>query len=114
MIQPGLWAYEASTLLTGGQTGRQCVREDQIVEFLTGPKNRHYHCEYPERVIGHGEAMIRGECVDKGARHHYTIHFGGHYERESFSFSGSVRGTFFGIPIVVPATIRAHRLSPEC
>jgi hypothetical protein len=114
VIRPGLWSFEASTLLTGGRTGQQCVREDQIAEFLTGPKNRHYRCEYPKRVIGHGEALISGECVDKGARHRYTIHLRGRYTAESFSFSGSIHGTFFGIPIVVPAAITAHRLRSDC
>ncbi len=113
-IEPGQWAYSASTLITGARTGEQCVKPDQIDEFLTGPRNRHYRCVYPNRSIGGGDIAFSGDCLDKGDRNRYHLEVHGHYQPEAFELQGVVRGTFLGVPVSVPLSIKAHRLAAQC
>lgn len=113
-IEPGLWSYSANTILTGGKGGQQCVKPEQVDEFLSGPRNRHYRCTYPSRSIGEGKMAFQGECVDKHDRHHYHISVHGQYQPEAFNLSGTVSGDFYGIPIVVPMSIQAKRVSATC
>lgn len=113
-IEPGLWSYSASTLLTGAKGGEQCVRADQVEDFLTGPHNRHYHCVYPSRSVGDGVVSFAGDCLDKGERNRYHVEARGHYKPESFELQGSVNGVFLGIPIKVPVSIKANRVAATC
>ena len=68
-VRPGYWDYTTSTILPGSSDGKQCVRPDQIDEFMSGPHNRHYHCTYPSKHVGGGQASFDGECVSKCAAH---------------------------------------------
>jgi hypothetical protein len=112
-IEPGYWSYEASTLVTGAKSGDQCVRPDQIDDFLSGPHNRHYRCTYPMREVADGSATFVGECVSKGGSR-YRITLKGHYEATAFELSGHVAGTFIGLPISLPVEIKAHRVAADC
>jgi len=112
-IEPGYWSYQASTFITGGKSGDQCVRPDKIDEFLSGPHNRHYRCTYPVREVADGAATFIGECVSKGGNR-YRISLKGRYELTAFELAGHVTGTFVGLPISVPIEIKAHRVSAEC
>ena len=113
-IEPGLWSYRARTFITGDRRGEQCVKADQVDDFLTGPRNRHYRCVYPSRSIGAGNITFAGDCLDKGDRNRYHLEVHGHYRQEAFELDGVVKGTFFGLSISVPMSIKAHRLSADC
>lgn len=112
-IDPGYWSYHASTLLTGGKNGSQCVPPEKIDEFISGPHNRHYRCTYPVRTLKDGEATFVGECVDKG-KNRYRINLTGHYRAEAFDLAGNVSGKIFGLAVSVPVSIEARRVGAEC
>jgi hypothetical protein len=112
-IEPGYWSYHASTLITGGTNGDQCVRPDKIDEFLSGPHNHHYKCAYPVRVVKDGEARFEGECVSKHDNR-YRISLQGHYAPQSFDLHGRVEGRLLGVPLSVPVSIQARRIGADC
>ncbi len=112
-IDPGYWSYKASTLLTGAKSGDQCVRPDNIDDFLSGPHNRHYRCTYPVRELSDGAATFVGECVSKGGSR-YRINLKGHYQPGAFTLKGDVAGVFFGLPVSIPIEIAGRRLSADC
>jgi Protein of unknown function (DUF3617) len=112
-IDPGYWSYHASTLLTGGKNGSQCVPPEKIDEFISGPHNRHYRCTYPVRVLKDGDATFVGECVDKG-KNRFVIDLKGHYKPEAFDLKGKVSGRIFGVAISVPVSIEARKLASDC
>jgi len=113
-IEPGLWAYTANTFVIGVKSGRQCVKREQVEEFLTGPRNRHYRCTYPDRSIGGGRISFSGDCLDKGDRHRYHLVVRGNYRPESFDLEGSVAGPILGLSLTLPLSIHAHRIAATC
>jgi hypothetical protein len=112
-IRPGYWDYTTSTILPGSSDGKQCVRPDQIEEFMSGPHNRHYHCTYPIRRVADGRAVFDGECVDKHDQH-YKISLAGTYSQTRFTLKGKVQGAIMGLPLTSPISIDAQWIGPDC
>jgi hypothetical protein len=113
-VSPGYWSYTASTILPGASTGNQCVRPDQIDEFMSGPHNRHYRCTYPSRSVGSGRASFEGVCVSKHGNS-YNLKVSGHYSQTTFNLKGHISGiVILGLPISAPISIEAKWLGPTC
>ena len=113
-IRPGYWDYVTSTILPGGSDGKQCVRPEQIDEFMSGPHNRHYHCTYPSKHVGDGQASFVGTCVSKHGNN-YQISVSGTYSPTTFKLKGHVSGIkLLGLPITAPVSIDAKWLGPDC
>jgi hypothetical protein len=113
-ILPGYWTYTASTILPGASVGNQCVRPDQIDEFMSGPHNRHYKCTYPSKSVGDGKAAFDGTCVGKHGDS-YRLKVKGTYSLTTFNLKGHIDGIkLLGLPISAPIAIDAKRLAPEC
>ena len=113
-IRPGYWSYTTSTILPGGSQGNQCVRPDQIDDFMSGPHNRHYHCTYPKKSVANGHAFFDGVCVSKHGNN-YKLTAQGAYSPTSFNLKGHVSGIMLlGMPITAPISIDAKWLGPEC
>jgi hypothetical protein len=112
-IRPGYWDYTTSTIIPGGSEGKQCVRPEQIDEFMSGPHNRHYRCTYPSKHVGGGQAAFDGECVSKHD-HHYKISVAGTYSQTRFTLKGHVQGEIMGLPLSAPIAIDAKWIGPDC
>ncbi len=112
-IRPGYWDFTTSTILPGASDGKQCVRPDQIEEFMSGPHNKHYHCTYPVRRVGEGRALFDGECVSKRDQH-YKISVAGTYSQTRFTLKGKVQGSIMGLPLSSPISIDAKWIAPDC
>ncbi len=113
-VRPGYWDYTTSTLLPGSSDGKQCVRPDQIDEFMSGPHNKHYKCTYPKKSVGGGRAAFDGVCVSKHG-HSYNLQVAGTYSPTSFKLKGHVSGIMvLGLPISAPISIDAKWLGPDC
>jgi hypothetical protein len=114
VIRPGYWSYHTTTILPGGSTGNQCVRPDQIDEFISGPHNRHYKCTYPKRTVADGHAFFDGVCVSKHGQS-YNLTVSGSYSPTSFTLKGHISGIMvLGLPLTAPIAIDATWLGPEC
>jgi hypothetical protein len=112
-ILPGYWSYTASTILPGASVGKQCVRPDKIDEFMSGPHNRHYHCTYPNKRVGDGQAMFDGECIGKHGEQ-YKITVAGAYGPKQFTLKGHIKGIILGLPLNLPIAIDAKWIADEC
>jgi len=112
-IAPGYWSYTASTILPGASVGRQCVRPDQIDEFLSGPHNRHYHCTYPSKDVSGGRASFNGVCVGKHDER-YRIIVAGTYSQTHFNLRGRIQGRILGLPLSLPISIDAQWIAQDC
>jgi hypothetical protein len=108
-IKPGYWDYTTSTILPGGSQGKQCVRPEQIDDFMSGPHNKHYHCTYPDKQVGGGKAYFDGVCVSKHGQS-YKLSVKGTYSPTSFNLKGHIQ--LFGLPL--PIAIDARWIGPDC
>jgi len=109
-IRPGYWSY--TTSVPGSDGGRQCVRPDQIDDFMAGPHNKHYKCTYPKKFVGDGHASFDGVCVSKHGKS-YKLKVAGSYSPTNFKLSGSVTGVL-GLPIPLPISIESTWIGPDC
>ena len=113
-IRPGYWDYVTSTILPGGSDGKQCVKPEQIDDFMSGPHNKHYHCTYPKKFVGDGRASFDGVCVSKHGKS-YNLKVAGTYSPTSFKLKGQVSGIMvFGMPITAPISIDAKWIGADC
>ena len=113
-IRPGYWDYTTSTILPGGSDGKQCIRPDQIDDFMSGPHNKHYKCTYPKKSVGGGHASFDGVCVSKHGNS-YKLQVAGTYSPTSFNLKGQVNGIkVLGMAISAPISIDAKWLSADC
>jgi hypothetical protein len=112
-IRPGYWDYTTSTILPGSSDGKQCVRPDQIDEFMSGPHNRHYHCTYPNKQVGDGQALFDGVCVGKHGDQ-YKLTVSGTYSQTRFTLKGHIQGKILGLPLTSPIAIDAKWIGADC
>jgi len=112
-VRPGYWDYTTSTIIPGSSDGKQCVKPEQIDEFMSGPHNHHYKCTYPKKHVGDGVASFEGECVSKHDQH-YKISVAGAYDPTHFNLKGHIQGAMLGIPISSPIAIDARWIGPDC
>ena len=110
-ILPGYWKYSVRALsLVTLDSGRRCLKEDEIEAFIACPGNRHYKCSYPTKSIGGGKLAMQGSCVDKKGRR-APISATGTYTPEAFRLNVRLTTTN-GIPMAGAMT--AQRVSAAC
>lgn len=110
-ILPGYWKYSVKALsLVTLDSGRRCLKADEIEEFIAFPGNRHYKCSYPTKSIGAGKLSMQGACVDKKGRR-APISATGSYTPENFRLNVRLTTTN-GIPM--SGTMTAQRVSAAC
>ena len=110
-ILPGYWKYSVKALsLVTMDSGRRCLKAEEIEEFIAFPGNRHYRCTYPTKTIGGGRMSMEGACVDKKGRS-APIRATGTYSPENFRLNVRLTTTN-GIPMA--GTMTAQRVSAAC
>lgn len=113
-ILPGYWESHNSAsalIFEKSSTDRRCITPKEVANFLTGFSNRHYKCTYPQKQVGDGQLMMRGQCVDKGGTT-YDVTVGGEYEPTHFHMTAKF--SLPGLPLGGKATVDAHLISEEC
>ena len=111
-ILPGLWKYSAKVLfgIAEVESGRRCLKAEEVERFMAFPGNRHYKCEYSTKSIANGQVNMQGVCVDKKGRQ-APIRARGTYSPENFRLNINLRTTN-GIP--VSGVMTAQRVSAAC
>jgi hypothetical protein len=110
-ILPGYWKYSIKALsLVTLDSGRKCLKEEEIEEFLAFPGNKHYRCTYPTKSIGDGRLTMEGACVDKKGRR-APIRASGAYTPEKFTLNIRMTTTN-GVPMA--GTMTAQRVAAAC
>lgn len=109
-ILPGYWESTNSLLLVSS-TSRKCLTADQVQAFISGPSNRHYTCTYVHRRVAGGHVSLKGSCVDRKGRGG-EIAITGSYTPTEFHLKGTL--VPHGIPLPIPASTDARRISAEC
>jgi len=110
-ILPGYWKYSVKALsLVTLDSGRKCLKEEEIADFLAFPGNKHYRCTYPTKSIGGGRLTMEGACVDKKGRR-APIRASGSYTPENFRLNIRMTTTN-GVPMA--GTMTAQRVAAAC
>ena len=110
-ILPGYWKYSVKAVsLVTLDSGRRCLKAEEISEFIAFPGNKHYRCTYPTKTIGDGKLAMEGACVDKKGRR-APIRATGTYSPEAFRLNVRLTTTN-GIPVAGAMT--AQRVSASC
>ena len=110
-ILPGYWKYSVKALsLVTLDSGRKCLKEEEIADFLAFPGNKHYRCTYPTKTIGDGRLAMEGACVDKKGRR-APIRATGAYSPERFTLNIRMTTTN-GVPMA--GTMTAQRVAAAC
>ncbi len=110
-ILPGYWKYSVKAVsLVTMDSGRRCLKAEEISEFIAFPGNKHYRCTYPTKTIADGRVAMEGACVDKKGRS-APIRATGAYSPEQFNLNVRLTTTN-GIPLA--GTMTAQRVSASC
>jgi hypothetical protein len=110
-ILPGYWKWSVRAFaVVPADSGRQCIREDEIEKFLSFPGNKHYKCSYSTQRVANGRVEMVGACVDKRGRR-APIRTSGTYSPQQFRLNIALTTTN-GIPI--RGAMNAQRISARC
>ncbi len=114
-ILPGYWEYTntVSFLITQTKVERRCVKPAEIDRFFSGPRNHHYTCTYPTRIVGGGRAEFDGTCVDKKGRT-VAVTASGTYAPTHFKLNARIKANLGGVPIAPSAVMEARRIGDVC
>jgi hypothetical protein len=111
--QAGYWESTSKSSLSSSKTKRECLSDQKIQSYLTGPSNPHYTCRYDSRHIAGGHAAMEGECVDNnGLKSRVKVE--GDYTATSFTLGSHLKVVIGGLTIPVTADVEAHRISAQC
>ena len=110
-ILPGYWKYSVKALsLVTLDSGRKCLNEEEIADFLAFPGNKHYRCTYPTKSIGDGRVAMEGACIDKKGRS-APIRATGVYGPDNFKLNIRMTTTN-GVPMA--GTMTGQRVAAVC
>jgi hypothetical protein len=110
-ILPGYWKYSVKAVsLVTMDSGRRCLKAEEISEFIAFPGNKHYRCSYPVKTVAGGRVNMEGACVDKKGRR-APIRASGTYSPEQFRLNVRLTTTN-GIPL--SGAMTAQRVSATC
>jgi len=114
-ILPGYWESEntVSFPLNDQSTSRQCVTQQKVEQFLSGPSSRSYKCTYDRSQVGDGAVKASGTCVDKNGLTS-TVAVEGTYTPEAFDLKAQLRVNIGGLGIPINATTKARRIAAAC
>jgi hypothetical protein len=114
-ILPGYWESTNTYNFFGDHTKKEfkCVRPADIEKFFSGPSNRHYKCDYPTRQVGGGNAVFKGQCVDKRGRK-VEIEAKGTYTPTSYRLNARIKTSIVGFPLSATGSSVARRVSDTC
>ncbi len=111
-ILPGLWKYSAKVLfgLAEVESGRRCLKAEEVERFIAFPGNKHYKCDYSTKTVANGRVAMQGVCKDKKGRR-APIRARGTYTPENFRLNINLTTTN-GIPL--SGVMSAQRVSATC
>ncbi len=114
-ILPGYWEStdKVTSPIPSTTTRRQCITQDKIESYMTGPVNSHYTCHYTDRKMTADTFAMTGDCVDSSGIP-AKVKVDGTYTATSFTMNGHMHVVIGGLSIPVTASTDAHRISAEC
>lgn len=114
-IRAGYWESrnKVSFPINDETTTRQCITQEKVAQFLSGPSTKNFRCTYSQSNVSSGTVDAKGNCVDKNGIQS-TIDVKGSYAPEQFKLDARLTVNFGGLPIPVNASTDAKFLSETC
>lgn len=113
-IEPGYWESRnkmaIGPITLSNEVERKCLTPSDVDKFMSGPSNRHYNCEYPEKTIADGKISMSGQCVHRKKGTRIGLKLAGVYSQTSFDMKATLK---WGI-LTGTGSSNAKRIGDAC